>query len=171
MRGLLADDGAALFHGLLDALDGRRVGALGGEFGRRGLDHGARLGEAGERHATEKDHRRDGLGHLIGVGLGHESAAARADLHVNEAAGFEHAQRVAHRDPRDAEPLGELALGLETIAPLELALEDGVLDLRDDLAGRARLPYRGEGDSRQALASAFCFELPADASSRYTTLS
>src|SRR6266550_3149004 len=111
VRRLFANDRAALLDGLLDALDGRRVGALRRELARRRLYHRARLGEARERHPAQKDHRRDRFGYLVGVRLGHERAAARTDLHVNKPASFEHPQRVAHRDPRHTEALGELALG------------------------------------------------------------
>ena len=161
---LLAYDGPALLDGLLDPQDGRRVRAFGGELGGRGLDDRARLGDAGKGHAAELDHRRDRLRHLIDVRIAHERAAARSDLHVNEATRLEHAKRIANGDARHTEPLGELALRLQAIAGLELAIEDRALDLRDDLAGRAGLPDRREGDAAHAVAAAFCFG--ADASSR-----
>ena len=90
---------------------------------------------------------------------------------MDEAARLEHAKRVANGYARDAEPLGELPLGFEAIAGLQLAVEDRALDLRHDLAGRAGLPDRRERDAAHARAAAFCFLEPADASSRYTTLS
>ena len=83
---------------------------------------------------------------------------------MNEPARLEHAEGVAHGDARDAKALRELALRLEAIAGLELAVEDRALDLRDDLAGRASLADRREGDAAHAVAAAFCFG--ADASSR-----
>src|SRR5207245_9030926 len=139
------------------------------ELARRRLDDGARLGDTGQGHTAEQDHRRDRLGDLIDVRLAHECAAARPDLHMDEPARLEYAKCVAHGDPRDAEALRKLPLRLEPIAGFEVPVEDLPLDLGDDLARRARLPDRSERDTAHAVAAAFC--LQADASSRYTTLS
>ena len=49
--------------------------------------------------------------------LGDEHAAAVADL--DEPHDFERGQRLAHRSPRDAESLGELALGQQAVAGLQ----------------------------------------------------
>src|SRR5205814_8709903 len=118
------------------------------------------------------DHRGDRLGHLVHVRLAHERATARADLHVDQPTGLEHAQRVSDRDPRYAEALRELALGLEPVAGHEVAVEDLAFDLRHDLAGGTGLAERGERDpAGHAVAAAFCVFARSDASSRYTTLS
>src|SRR5574341_1775829 len=85
---------------------------------------GPRLGELGQRHLPQRDHRRDRPDHLVEVRLGYERTTRRADLHVDEATRLEHAEGVTDGDPRDAELLGELPLRFESVAWTELALED-----------------------------------------------
>ena len=88
---------------------------------------------------------------------------------MDQPAGLQHAEGIAHGDPGHAEPLRELALGLETIAGPQVAVEDRPLDLRDDLPGGPGLPDGGERHAAHAVAAAFC--LPATASAKYATLS
>ena len=101
---------------LLKSADGGRVGALGRELGGGGLDHLARLSELRQRHAPELDECRDRFRDTVGVRLFDERATHRAHLDADEAARLEDPQGVTDRDARDAELLGELALGLETVA-------------------------------------------------------
>src|SRR5439155_21513660 len=118
---------------------------------RRGLDDGAGLGELRERHALQLDHRGDRFRDAVDVGFRDERAAGRADLHADEAAGLEDAERVAHGDARDAELLRELALGLEAVARVQLSREDRALDLGHDLARRAGLVDGGEHDAANGM--------------------
>ena len=148
VRDALADHRASLLHVLRESRDRCRVGALRGERGRRRLHDRACLGELGEGHALQTDHRRERFGDPVGARVRDEGPAGRADLHADEAAGLEHAKRVADGDARDAELLGELAFRLEAVPRGQLRREDRALDLGDDLTRGTRLMDRGEHSAR-----------------------
>ena len=151
VRELLPDAAPAPLHHLTKPPDGRLVRPLRRELGRGGLDDGASFGELRERHVLQEDHRRDRLRDVVGVRLGDERAAGRADLDADEPARLEDPERVPDSDARDAELLRELALRLQPVTRRELAVEDRPLDLRHDLTRCARLANGGEHHCRPAV--------------------
>jgi hypothetical protein len=125
----------------------------------------------GERDGAELDDqprlhdvlRRDGLhGHHVGHRLadvragrsGHEGAAARADLHLDERHRLERAERVAHRDAADAELFRELTLGWQPLSLAQSATEDRVSNLLGDRGRGPRDRDRGEDVASVARLSA-----------------
>src|ERR1700730_4442970 len=106
------------------------AGAPRREGGDGGLEEEARLEELSHRLAVRQDDEREGLDQGLDRDIPDEGALARPD--VDEPAALQRAQRLAHRGPADAEPLGQLPLRRETVARGETAIGDQGLDLADD---------------------------------------
>jgi hypothetical protein len=70
--------------------------------------------------------------------VANEVAAAGAVTDLDETAMLERAQRLTHRHPAGLELEHHLPLGGEPVAAAQAALEDGLLDLLDDVLVHAR---------------------------------
>jgi len=115
----------------LDRGDLRLLRRLRRERGALALDHVAR--------AEQLERPRRGLvgGGHVACAAGREHVDARADPHLDEPLDLERDQRLAHRRPRHAELLREVALGGQPRAGRELAGLDEAPDLVRDLAVQA----------------------------------
>ncbi|MEB3368260.1 hypothetical protein R4I43_12670 [Saccharopolyspora sp. S2-29] len=65
-----------------------------------------------------------------------------AGPNIDDAQGFEHAQRFPQRRPAHSEELSELALAGQPVARCQTPVEDALLDLRHDLLVRPHLARR-----------------------------
>ena len=96
--------------------------------------------------AGEFELNRERFGETPGIAARDARAAARADLDLDDAEGFQRAQRVARDDARDAALIGDVLLAAEEIARLQPLLEQ-------------RLAYFGDKLRRQGRATEAMFAL------------
>jgi hypothetical protein len=114
---------------VLDVLLG---GALADQRDDPELQHHAQLGDVLGGHRGHRQVVEDALADALLGRRAHEGAAAGADADLDQPVGLQHAQRLPHGHPADAEVLAELALGRQPVARLELALAHQQADLVDD---------------------------------------
>ena len=106
-------------------------GAAGGQGGDGGLEQATGLEELAHRLAMGQDDQGQRLDQGLHRDIADEGPLPRADL--DEPPALQRPERFPHRRAADHELLGEIALGRELIAGLQLAFRDQLLDLADDL--------------------------------------
>src|SRR3954468_13407946 len=139
--GLVAD---GVRDRLLEPGDDTGVGVDRGATGDRHLERQPRVEQLGHRDALGREHQRDRLrevaAHPLAGRARHEDAARAPAADADQERRGQQPQRLAHRRPADAEVVGELLLGPDTLARGELLLLEPDADLRRDLfAGAGRV--------------------------------
>ena len=102
----------------------RRV--LGRKLGGKRLDRALRVHDFGGADAGEVELHRERLGEQPRIAARNPRAAALAHPDFGDAERLQGAQRVARHDAADAEARGEVLLGAEEIAGLELLREQRI---------------------------------------------
>ena len=108
-------------------------GTLGGEGGDAGLEDEAGLEHLPGKEAVEGSEDREGAGVEGGWARGDEGSGAVTAL--EDAHGGEEADAGAEAGTADLELAGEITLGRETVARLDLTFGDEGTDVFDDLHG------------------------------------
>ena len=96
------------------------------------------------RRAADVDERRERGADGVAARLRDERAAALADADLQRAEDLHRAQGLPQRRPADAEQLGQVALGRQALAGLEVAVGDRRLELADDDVEGPLPPHGGE---------------------------
>src|SRR6185503_3136819 len=125
-----------------------------------GLQQAPGLEQLPHRLAMREDDEGQRLDEGVDRDVADEGALAGPDL--DQPATLQGAKGLTHRGAADHELLGEVALGRQLIARLQLALRDQLLDLADDLLVDSRAldgldrhapPARPASRSRRAVAA------------------
>jgi hypothetical protein len=93
------------------------------------------LGDVGGCQRGQAQQVGQAVKDVLAGGDGHEGTAARGAPDLDQAARFQHPQRLARGVPADAEALTQLPLGREAVARPELALAHQLANLIDDRPG------------------------------------
>jgi hypothetical protein len=117
-------------HGfdLIEFLEGC---SLGGQARGSGLEDPAHLEHVEERVPLHGQEHGQGANDVVGLGASDEGALARAD--VDDAEHLQGPDGLPDRSSADLEPVGQIALGEEFVARLQLPISDEVFDLLHDL--------------------------------------
>lgn len=114
--------------------------ALGGQFGEFRLQGLAGVEDVGEASAA-----LDQLLHGLHVEAVPDEVGAAAVPRLHQALDLQHHDGLLHRGPADAEALGEVALGRETVAGLEVTLGDVLAQPVQHLLVEALLAHGAQG--------------------------
>ena len=112
-------------------------GALGGEPGRRDLEHAPGVEHVVAREAVQRGHQAEGPGRELRRSGGDE--AARAVARFDDAHRGQRAQAGADGGPADLDLERQLPFRRQAVAGLELTGLDEPLDVGDDAFGGQRL--------------------------------
>src|SRR3984957_10086116 len=110
-------------------------GALADQRHDPHLEDHPHLGDVGRADDRQGEQVSEPLTDPVARGGGDERTASRAHADLDQAAGLEHPQRLADRDPADAETLAQVALRGQPVARLELAIAHQEANLLDDDLG------------------------------------
>src|SRR4051794_19643648 len=155
---------------LLQAVRGVGARVAGGEAGERDLQEQARVQQLVERDALGRQHHRDRLADVAAHALvgraRDEDAAGAAAANTDQVRAGQQPQPLAQRGTADAELGGELLLGPDPVARLQVLLLEIAADLeRDQLAGvraRPREAVAGELRSLRHAGILPCLKCPND---------